>query len=83
MQTPIYNIEHQQVGTCELPEAVFGQTVKPGLHNSAVLAQRASQRSGCHSTRTRANVRGGGAKPFKQKGTGRARQGSSRSPVAS
>ncbi len=64
----------------ELPEDLFGVTPNIGLMHQVVTAQLAHRRSGTHSTKTRAEVRGGGAKPWRQKGTGRARQGSIRSP---
>jgi large subunit ribosomal protein L4 len=68
------------VVTPDLPEAIFGiQPNLPVMHQ-VVTAQLAAARSGTHSTKTRAEVSGGGAKPWRQKGTGRARQGSSRSP---
>jgi large subunit ribosomal protein L4 len=69
-----------KAGTVELDDAMFG--VEPNVHvmHQVVTAQLAARRSGTQSTKTRAEVRGGGAKPWKQKGTGRARQGSIRSP---
>ena len=80
MQVDVFDIEHKKVGKAELPEAIFGAEVKEALLWEQVKAQRASRRSGTHATKTRANVSGGGAKPYKQKGTGRARQGSIRAP---
>ena len=80
MQIDIVNLNHEKTGTVDLPEDVFGTEVKTALLWEQVKAQRASKRRGTHDTKTRANVRGGGAKPFKQKGTGRARQGSTRAP---
>ena len=80
MQIDIVNIEGKKVGTIELADAVFGAEVKEHLLWEVVKAQRAARRAGTHSTKTRANVRGGGKKPYKQKGTGNARQGSSRAP---
>lgn len=76
----VYNISGAQVGEVELNEAVFG--IEPHVHvlNEAVLMQRASLRLGTHKTKGRSEVRGGGRKPWKQKGTGRARQGSIRAP---
>lgn len=70
-----------KAGTVELDDAMFG--VEPNVHvmHQVVTAQLAARRSGTQSTKTRAEVRGGGAKPWKQKGTGRARAGSSRSPI--
>ncbi|MBI5342530.1 MAG: 50S ribosomal protein L4, partial [Deltaproteobacteria bacterium] len=67
--------------TVELPEDVFGAEVKTHLLHHAVVAQLAARRSGTASTKTRTDVAGGGKKPFRQKGTGRARMGSSRSPL--
>jgi large subunit ribosomal protein L4 len=70
-----------KAGTVELDDAMFG--VEPNVHvmHQVVTAQLAARRSGTQSTKTRAEVRGGGAKPWKQKGTGRARAGSNRSPI--
>jgi large subunit ribosomal protein L4 len=73
--------ERRVKGTVELPEAVFGAEVKTHLLHHAVVAALAARRSGTASTKTRANVSGGGKKPFRQKGTGRARMGSTRSPL--
>ncbi|MBI5575609.1 MAG: 50S ribosomal protein L4 [Deltaproteobacteria bacterium] len=67
--------------TVELPESVFGAEVKTHLLHHAVVAQLAARRSGTASTKTRTYVSGGGKKPFRQKGTGRARMGSTRSPL--
>ena len=76
----IYNMEGSQVGELTLSDAVFGQEVnKPVLHQ-VVVNYLANQRQGTQSTKTRAEVRGGGIKPWRQKGTGRARQGSIRAP---
>ncbi|MHB8171530.1 MAG: 50S ribosomal protein L4 [Thermincolia bacterium] len=77
----IYNINGQQVGDIELKEEIFG--IEPNKHvlHQAVVLQLASQRQGTASTKTRAEVRGGGRKPWRQKGTGRARHGSIRSPI--
>jgi large subunit ribosomal protein L4 len=80
MQIDIVNIEGKKVGALELADAVFGAEVKDYLLWEVVNAQRAAKRAGTHSTKTRANVRGGGKKPYKQKGTGNARQGSTRAP---
>ena len=76
----VYDIKNQQVGDIELNENIFGVEVNAGLLHQAVVMQLASQRLGNHATKTRGMVRGGGRKPWKQKGTGRARQGSTRSP---
>lgn len=67
-------------GSVDLPEDLFGVVPNIGLMHQVVTAQLAHRRAGTHSTKTRAEVRGGGAKPWRQKGTGRARQGSIRSP---
>jgi len=67
-------------GSAELPDAVFGITPNIAVLHQVVQAQLAHRRAGTHSTKTRAEVAGGGAKPWRQKGTGRARQGSIRSP---
>jgi large subunit ribosomal protein L4 len=80
MQIDIVNIQGKKVGSADLADAVFGAEVKEYLLWELVKAQQAAKRAGTHSTKTRANVRGGGKKPFKQKGTGNARQGSSRAP---
>ena len=77
----VYNIDRQQVGDIELNDNVFGVEVNDGLLHQAVVMQLASQRLGTHATKTRAFVRGGGRKPWKQKGPGRARSGSRRSPL--
>jgi large subunit ribosomal protein L4 len=76
----LYNVTGAQVGEVELSDAVFG--IEPHVHaiHEAVLLQQASLRQGTHKTKGRSEVRGGGRKPWKQKGTGRARQGSIRSP---
>ncbi|MBO2945818.1 50S ribosomal protein L4 [Paenibacillus sp. F411] len=76
----LFSIDGSQVGEVELNDSVFG--IEPNAHvlHSAVLLQRASLRRGTHKVKGRSEVRGGGRKPWKQKGTGRARQGSIRSP---
>lgn len=76
----VYNVSGAEVGELELSEAVFG--IEPNVHvlHSAVVMQQASLRAGTHKTKGRSEVRGGGRKPWKQKGTGRARQGSIRAP---
>ena len=66
--------------TVELPDEIFAAKVNVPLIHQVVVAQRAAARQGTHSTKTRGEVRGGGRKPYKQKGTGRARQGSTRAP---
>src|SRR5688500_20192465 len=69
-----------KAGTVELDDAMFGVEPNVAVMHQVVTAQLAAARSGTQSTKTRAEVRGGGAKPWRQKGTGRARQGSTRSP---
>lgn len=75
----IYNISGQVVGNVELSENVFGVEVNSEVMHMAVVNQLANARQGTQSTKTKSEVRGGGRKPWKQKGTGRARQGSIRS----
>lgn len=76
----LYNVTGAQVGEVELSDNVFGITPNVHVLHDAVVMQQASQRLGTHKTKGRSEVRGGGRKPWKQKGTGRARQGSIRSP---
>ena len=76
----VYNIEGKEVGSLELNDSVFGVEVNEHLMHMAVVSQLANKRQGTQSAKTRAEVRGGGRKPWKQKGTGHARQGSTRSP---
>jgi len=80
MDTPVVNSSNQSVGNVTLP-AVFESRVNDAVLFDQVLSQLASRRAGTSATKTRAFVRGGGKKPWKQKGTGRARAGSSRSPI--
>ncbi|MEW6459448.1 MAG: 50S ribosomal protein L4 [Bacillota bacterium] len=77
----VFNIEGQQVGEIELSEAVFGQPVNDAVLHEVVVMQLANRRQGTHDTKTRSEVRGGGKKPWRQKGTGRARHGTIRSPI--
>lgn len=77
----IYNVAGEQTGEIELNEGIFGVEVNEAVLHQAVVLQLANQRLGTHKTKTRAEVRGGGRKPWKQKGTGRARAGSTRSPI--
>lgn len=77
----IYTIAGEQTGEMELNENVFGVEINEAVVHQAVVMQLASQRLGTHATKTRGLVRGGGRKPWKQKGTGRARSGSTRSPI--
>ncbi len=76
----LYNSSHEKVGTVDLDERVFAAEVKEHLFHMVVRHQLAARRSGNHSTKQRAMVAGGGKKPWRQKGTGRARQGSIRAP---
>jgi large subunit ribosomal protein L4 len=77
----IYNTKNEKVGEIGLNEAVFNLDVKEHLLHDAVRMQRAARRAGTASTKTRVEVRGGGAKPWRQKGTGRARAGTRNSPI--
>lgn len=77
----VYDIANNKVGELELNESIFGVEMNAGLLHQAVLMQLAAQRLGTHATKTRGFVRGGGRKPWRQKGTGHARSGSRRSPV--
>ena len=81
MNTKVYNMEGNIVGELALPAAVFGRTVVPSLMHAVVVAARANARVAIAHTKFRGEVRGGGKKPWKQKGTGRARHGSTRSPI--
>ena len=76
----VYNREGKEVGTIELNDAVFGVEVNEHLVHMAVVAQLANKRQGTQKAKTRSEVSGGGRKPWRQKGTGHARQGSTRSP---
>ncbi|HHX51382.1 MAG TPA: 50S ribosomal protein L4 [Clostridia bacterium] len=77
----VYNTEGQEIGELELSDRVFGAKINPAVMHSVVVMQMANRRRGTASTKTRAEVRGGGRKPWRQKGTGRARVGSIRSPL--
>ena len=77
----VFNMAGQEVESMQLDETVFGVEINEGLVHQAVVMQLASQRLGTHATKTRGLVRGGGRKPWRQKGTGRARSGSTRSPI--
>jgi large subunit ribosomal protein L4 len=70
----------EQTSTVELPDAIFAAKISVPLMHQVVVAQRAAARQGTHATKTRGMVSGGGKKPYRQKGTGRARQGSTRAP---
>ena len=76
----VYNMEGKEVGTIELNDAVFGVEVNEHLVHMAVVAQLANKRQGTQKAKARSEVSGGGRKPWRQKGTGHARQGSTRSP---
>ena len=76
----LYNMEGKQVGEIALNDAIFGQEVNKSVLHQVVVNYLANQRQGTQSTKTRSEVRGGGIKPWRQKGTGRARQGSIRAP---
>ena len=76
----VYNMEGKEVGTMELSDAVFGVEVNDHLVHMAVVAQLANKRQGTQKAKTRSEVSGGGRKPWRQKGTGHARQGSTRAP---
>ncbi len=76
----IRNLENKEVGEIDLSDVVFGSEVRLHLLHEVVRMQRSRKRSGTAATKERSAVAGGGAKPFRQKGTGRARQGSSRAP---
>ena len=76
----VYNIEGKEVGTINLNDAVFGVEVNEHLMHMAVVQQLANKRQGTQKAKTRSEVSGGGRKPWRQKGTGHARQGSTRAP---
>jgi large subunit ribosomal protein L4 len=77
----VVNGKNETVDRCELPEAIFGAAVKPHLLHDVVRMQLANRRQGTADTKGRSEVSGGGKKPWKQKGTGRARAGTTRSPL--
>ena len=81
MKAEVFNIKGEKVNTAELPKAIFEAEIKPDLMHQAYLRQLANARLGTHKTKTRSEVAGGGRKPWRQKGTGRARHGSIRSPI--
>ena len=76
----VHTPDGKKDGTVELPAALFDVEANVALMHQVVTAQLAARRAGSHSTKTRSTVRGGGAKPYRQKGTGRARQGTTRAP---
>jgi large subunit ribosomal protein L4 len=77
----VIDIKKNKIGSVKLPNEVFSYPIKEHLIYEAIINYRANQRRGTASTKTRAEVRGGGRKPWRQKGTGRARAGSIRSPL--
>lgn len=79
--TEVYNTDNMKVGEVELNEDLFGLEVKKHILHDVVKMQLANRRAGTACTKTRTEVRGGGAKPYRQKGTGRARAGTNRSPL--
>ncbi len=81
MEWKVYNMKGEEVGTCELDDKIFQGEVNQPLLREAIIAYQANRRQGTVSTKTRGEVRGGGRKPWPQKGTGRARAGSIRSPL--
>ena len=80
MRLPVRDMMGNQVGEADLPDAIFGVAPNRSVMHQAFVRQQANARAGTHDTKTRSEVRGGGRKPWRQKGTGRARQGSTRSP---
>lgn len=80
MEVDVLNMEGEKVRTVELPSKIFEAPVNVDLMHQAYVRQMANARLGTHSTKTRSEVSGGGRKPWRQKGTGRARQGSTRAP---
>lgn len=80
MQVPVYNMQGEQVNEVELRDDIFAVPIHEGLMHQALVRQLANARLGTHKTKKRSEVRGGGRKPWRQKGTGRARQGSIRAP---
>ena len=80
MQLPVYNINGEVTSHIEVPDVVFGIEPNVAVMHQGLVRQQANARTGTHDTRTRAEVSGGGKKPWRQKGTGRARQGSIRAP---
>ncbi len=80
MRVPLKDMNGKQVGELELSDAIFATPVNKAVMHQALTRQLANARQGTHATKTRGEVRGGGKKPWRQKGTGRARQGSTRAP---
>ena len=81
MKVDVINIKGEKVDSTDLPAQIFEAPILEDLMHQALVRQMANARLGTHKTRTRGEVRGGGRKPWRQKGTGRARQGSRRSPI--
>ncbi len=81
MEVPIRNMAGEEIGQMQLEETVFAAPINRGLMHQALVRQLANARTGTHKTKSRSEVRGGGRKPWRQKGTGRARHGSIRSPI--
>jgi large subunit ribosomal protein L4 len=80
MQASLKNMQGQEVGSVELPDEIFNIEPNQVVMHQALVRQLANQRQGTHKTKTRGEIRGGGRKPWRQKGTGRARQGTIRAP---
>jgi large subunit ribosomal protein L4 len=81
MEVDVFNMDGQKIRTVELPAEIFEAPINVDLMHQAYVRQMANARLGTHDTKTRSEVSGGGRKPWRQKGTGRARQGSTRSPI--
>ncbi len=80
MRVPVKDMSGKQVGELELSDAIFATAVNTSVMHQALVRQMSNARQGTHDTKSRGEVRGGGKKPWRQKGTGRARQGSTRAP---
>ncbi|MGD2057220.1 MAG: 50S ribosomal protein L4 [Anaerolineales bacterium] len=81
MKVDVLNMQGEKVDSADLPAAIFEAPIKQDLMHQALVRQMANARAGTHKTKSRGEVRGGGRKPWRQKGTGRARHGSRRSPI--
>jgi large subunit ribosomal protein L4 len=81
MKVDVLNMQGKKIGTAELPPSIFEAPIKQDLMHQALMRQLANARLGTHKTKGRSEVSGGGRKPWRQKGTGRARHGSRRSPI--
>src|SRR3989338_1505182 len=81
MESKLYNIKGEAIGTFDAPEKIFGLPWNADLVHQVVVSMQGNARAGVAHTKDRGEVRGGGKKPWQQKGTGRARHGSSRSPI--